>query len=87
MAQQRSLATVGDQPIGGRQAAEQRRRAGVVADLACRHEEPDGAALRIRDGVQFGVQTAFRSPDQTPALVVGSPFFARRLEAVRCAFR
>ncbi len=61
--------------------------AGVVADLARRHEEPQRAALRIRHGVQLGVQPALRSPDEATALVVGPPFLARRLEAVRCAFR
>jgi hypothetical protein len=37
--------------------------------------------------MQLGVQPAFRAPDEAPALVIGPPFFARRLEAVRCAFR
>jgi hypothetical protein len=37
--------------------------------------------------VQLGVKSALRAPDQAPALIVGPPFFARRLEAVRCAFR
>jgi hypothetical protein len=37
--------------------------------------------------MQLGVEPALRAPDQTPALIVGPPFLARRLEAVRCAFR
>jgi len=41
----------------------------------------------IGDGVQLGVEPALCPPDQTPALVVGPPFFARRLDAVQCAFR
>jgi hypothetical protein len=82
-----STARVGDQPFRGWQAARQGGRAGVVADLARRHEEPQRAALRIRHGVQLGVQPALRSPDEATALVVGPPFLARRLEAVRCAFR
>ena len=46
------------------------------------------AALRVRDGVQLGVQPALCAADQAAALVVATPpFFARRLEAVRCAFR
>ena len=39
------------------------------------------------DGMQLRVQPALRAPDQTPALIIGPPFFARRLEAVRCALR
>jgi hypothetical protein len=34
------MAPIGDQPFGGRQAAEERRRAGIVADLARRLEKP-----------------------------------------------
>ena len=59
----------------------------MVADLACGHEDLQGPTPGIRDGMQLGVQPALRSANQTPALVVGPPFFARRLEAVRCAFR
>ena len=39
--------------------------------------------VRIADGVQFGVHAAFRAADQTAEI----PFFTRRLDAVRCAFR
>ncbi len=44
---------VGDQPFRCGQAAQQGRRAGVVADLARRHEVPKRAALGIGHGVQF----------------------------------
>ncbi len=37
--------------------------------------------------MQFGVHAAFGSADQAAPLIVGPPFFARRLVAVRCAFR
>jgi hypothetical protein len=37
--------------------------------------------------MQLGVQPTLRAPNQTPALIVRQPFFARRLEAVRCALR
>jgi len=33
--------------------------------------------------VQFGVHAAFRAADQAAEI----PFFTRRLDAVRCAFR
>ena len=81
------IATVRDHPFGSRQAAQQGGSSGVVAHLACGHEELQRTPLRIGDGMQLGVQPAFRAPDEAPALVIGPPFFARRLEAVRCAFR
>jgi hypothetical protein len=37
--------------------------------------------------VQFRVHAAFGAADQAAPRVAGSPFFARRLEAVRCALR
>jgi hypothetical protein len=37
--------------------------------------------------MQLGVQPALRATDQTAPLVAGSPFFDRRLVAVRCALR
>ncbi len=81
------IATVGDQPFFTRQAAQQGRRAHVVADLACGHKEADGTADGICHCLQLGVQSALGAPDQTSALVVGFPFLTRRFEAVRCAFR
>ena len=83
----RIITPVRDQPVGGRQATQEGRCTGVVADLTRCHEEPQGAALCIRHGVEFGVQPALCSPDEAAALVIRPPFFARRLEAVRCAFR
>ena len=81
------IAPVGQQPIGGWQAAEQGRSAGIVADLTCGHEEADRSSLCIGDGMQFGIHATFGSADQTTALVIVPPFFDRRLEAVRCAFK
>ena len=78
------IASVCQQPFRRGQTAQQGRRAGVVADLACGHEEADRAAIGIGDGMQLGVHAASRAADQT---VAGSPFFDRRLVAVRCAFR
>ena len=81
------IAPVGQQPLCLWQAAHQRRRAGVVADLACGHEEADRATIGIGDGMQLGVHAAFRAADQTATLVAWPPFFDRRLVAVRCALR
>jgi hypothetical protein len=81
------VAPVCQEPFRRWQAAQQGRGANVIADLACSHEEADRAAIGVRDGMQLGVQSALRTPDQTTALVIGAPFLARRLEAVRCTFR
>ncbi len=78
-----SIAPVGQQPVRLRQAAQQRRRARVVADLSSGHEEPDRPALRIGDGMQLGVH----APLGATYLTRAPPFFTHRLEAVRCAFR
>jgi hypothetical protein len=77
------VAPVGQQPVGLGQAAQQRCGAGIVADLARSHEELEWAAPGIRDGVQLGIHATYGSPDQSATL----PFFNRRLDAVRCAFR
>ena len=63
-----------DQPFCLWQAAQQGRSAGVVADLARSHEEPQGTAPGIGDCVQLGVQSAFCLPYQTTALVIAPPF-------------
>ena len=81
------ISPVGNQPFSGRQAAQQGRGAGIVAYLTCGHEEAQRAARGVSDCVQLGVHATFGATDQTPSLVAGSAFFARRLEAVRCAFR
>ena len=78
------IASVRDQPVGPWQSVEQGKRAGVVADLARGQEEPDGPSIPVGDGVELGVEPALRAADETPTR---PPFFDRRLEAVRCAFR
>jgi hypothetical protein len=50
------------QPFRRRQAAQQSKRANIVADLACGHDEVDRAAVFISDSMQFGVRTALGSP-------------------------
>ena len=77
------VALVGQQPSSAGQTAQQGQSAGVVAHLAGCQEEPDRPSFGIGHGVQLGVQSAFGAPDKATA----PPFFARRLEAVRCAFR
>jgi len=58
-------------------------RAGVIADLTCRYEETDRATIRIGYGMELGVHAAFCASNQAAR----TPFFTRRLEAVRCALR
>ncbi len=82
-----SITPVRDHPLGSRQTAQQGRSSGVVADLPCGHEELQGTSFCVGDGMLLGVQSALRSANQTPALIAWLPFFVRRLEAVRCAFR
>lgn len=77
------ITTVAKQPLCFRQIVEQGCRAGVGADLPGGHEEAQRPPIRIADGVQFGVHAAFRAADQAAEI----PFFTRRLDAVRCAFR
>ena len=55
----------------------------VIADLTGRNEEADRATIRIRDGMKLGVHAAFRASNQAAR----TPFFTRRLEAVRWALR
>lgn len=81
------IAPVGEHPFRSGQTAQQGCGSGVVADLACGHEELQRTPPRIGDGMQLGVQPTLGPTNQAPTLVVGPPFFARRLEAVQCAFR
>src|SRR3546814_7421504 len=77
------IASVGQHPLRLGQTVEQSGRASVIADLASGHEEADGTAIRIGHSMQLGVHAAFRTPDQASR----TPFFTRRLDAVRCALR
>ncbi len=81
------ITPVGQQPLRPWRTAQQGRRAGVIADLTCRHEEADRPSLGIRNRMQLGVHATLRAPDQTAPLVVRPSFFDRRLVAVRCAFK
>lgn len=74
---------ISEQPPRGGLVTQKGRRAGVVADLTRRHEEPDRAAACVGQSVQLGVHPDLSSTNQAPA----SPFLLRRFEAVRCAFR
>ncbi len=77
------VAAVTEQPLRLGQVVEQGCRTGVVADLACGHEEAQGAAVIVGDGMELGVRAAFGAAYQATEI----PFLNRRLEAVRCAFR
>ena len=77
------IAAISEQPVDFWEAAEQRPRADVVADLTNGDEQVERAPLAVADGVQFGVHAAFGSANQTTA----PPFLAAMLVAVRCAFR
>ena len=72
-----------EKPVSSWQTAYQSLGPGVVAALPGGHEEPDRTTDRVGDGMELRVHPALRLPYQqtTP------PFFDRRLEAVRCAFR
>lgn len=65
------------------QIIEQGCCAGVIADLASRDEEAQGAAVGIGYRVKLGVHATLRASGQAPEI----PFFTRRLEAVRCTFK
>jgi hypothetical protein len=65
------IAAVGQQPLRLGQVVEQGRRTGVIADLAGGHEEAQGAAVGIGDGVKLGVHAALGPADQAPEI----PFF------------
>ena len=77
------IATIPEQPVDIRQAAEQCPRADVVADLSGSDEQVERTALTIADGMQLGVQAAFGSADQAST----PPFFTPMLVAVRWALR
>ncbi len=62
---------------------QQRCRTGVIADLASGHEEAERSSVGIGDGVKLGVHASFGAIDEPPE----TPFFTRRLDAVRFAFR
>ena len=68
---------IGQQPLGWWQTPQQSRRTGIIADLACGHEEADRATVAIGNGVQLGIHATFGSADQTSALVARPPFFDR----------
>ena len=57
------VALVGDVNVGLGQRVEQGGGALAVADLAFREQQRDGSALAVADGVQLGVQAAFRAPN------------------------
>jgi hypothetical protein len=81
------VAPVSQQPFCLRQAAQQSGCTRAIADLTCGHAETARTPIGTGDGMQLRVHAAFGSADQTFPLTAGPPFFNRRLDAVRCAFR
>ena len=77
------IAAIPEQPIDLWEAAEQRPRSDVVADLSCGDEQVEWSALAVTDGMQLRVHAALGSADEAST----PPFFAAKLVAVRCAFR
>jgi hypothetical protein len=69
-----AIAPVCQQPVCRRQAAHERNRSRVVADLTGGHQEADRATVGVVDGVQFGVYAALYVVNQTAPLVAGAPF-------------
>ena len=61
------VAPVPEQGGGRRDRGEQSPCADIVRRLACREEHADRATLRVRQDVQFRVETAFGPPDQPSA--------------------
>ena len=76
------ISAISNQRLGWRQDIKHEPSALMIAHLTFGKQHDDRAPLTIADGVQFGVQPAFGSPDTTGNI----PFFSR-LDAVRCAFR
>lgn len=76
------VTTICQQFLGFGQAVEQMPGTLIVAGLARGEEKQQGSAQPIGDGVQLGIQAAFRASDTAGK----SPFFSR-LAAVRWAFR
>ena len=77
------MAPVGQHPFCLRKAAQHGGGTGVIADRTSRDKHADRTALSIGNGMKLRVHAALRAPDQPPT----PPFFTRRLEAVRWAFR
>ena len=76
------LAPVDDQASRRRQGIEDEAGNLKVAHLAFRQHHDDRPALAVADGVELGIQAAFRAPDTT-----GNSPFLSRLAAVRWTLR
>ena len=77
------ISTVCEHPLRLGQIIEQGGCASIIAALTSGYEETEWASIGIGEGMQLRVHAAFCAPDQTSR----PPFFTRRLEAVRCAFK
>lgn len=77
------VAAISKQPLGFGKFVQQGSGTDIIADLPCGHEETDRTVVRIGNGMELGVHTAFRASDQASR----APFFTARLDAVRWALR
>ena len=76
------IAFVGDQHRCRWQRIKHQLGAFVIVHLAFGEQKDQGTAVFVDDGMEFGVQAAFRASD-----TVGNIPFLSRLAAVRCALR
>ncbi len=76
------VAAIRQKMLGKRQIIDDQVRAFVITHLAFRQEHHNRAAHTIANGMELGVQAAFRASD-----TAGNIPFLRRLAAVRWALR
>ena len=77
------ISSTPEQPVDFWQAAQQGRRADLVADLSGSDKETERAIVAIADGVQLAVQAALGAANQAST----PPFLTPKLDAVRWALR
>ena len=60
------VAAVAEQPLRLWQVVQQRCRTSVIADLPGRHEEAQGAAVRVSGGMELGIKPPLMRPIRRP---------------------
>ena len=71
------ITVIPEQPVDLWQAAQERPRTDVVADLACGDEQFDQPPLAVADGMQLGVHPTFGATDQATAPPFSRPCWSR----------